>query len=315
MSEDSAELISPDDLRILQLMFELEHNPSRGQRRISPVPEFLITAATVPLLDASSIAERDSTHPKRRSVMGVFSNVPARLAMLRTLHYVQGTKPVNVIPLSAKLSDGRFVHVEHRQGSSPIPTSDGERVNVMFHEYTVFVDWCENLDVALRDAGYGGDLEAYNSVMEQFRRRTFRVYAGDSEQEALCGYSLTSSGIAAAKNRKEELSESTNKDARKKKRRKRATRTEPTAKQNEARRLRKDEHLSFRTIGKQLGVCHRTARAWFLLADAYWKDEERKSRAAIAYQTQALPADEDDGLLLSEDGGHGKAHLRIRQKF
>ena len=175
MPEDSSELISPDDLRILQLMSELEHKPIRGQRPISPVPAFLIAAAVVPLLDASSISERDSSYPRHRSAWGDFPNILARLARLRTLRYVQGTKPVNVIPLSAKLSDERFVHVEHRQGSSPIRKSDGEIVSVTFHEYTVFVDWCANLDAALRDAEYSGDLETYNSVMEQFRRRTFRV--------------------------------------------------------------------------------------------------------------------------------------------
>ena len=213
---NDANLLDRCDRLILSAMHEFEYDPFRGhdgpRPRLSPVPLYLIYAATTPL--------SEQRMDGRRWPM-IEVDVHARVEALKTLGFVRdGDRNWQAFDCRA-MRGGRFIHVESEPGIVP---RRGESMpedttpQTLFREYRIHFGDLSEFEAAMASAWHsdpdGDSCVIFESVMCTFPKMSWRYYDEASRKQlsdeigiplpehlsdyALC-YALTPSGIAAAR--------------------------------------------------------------------------------------------------------------------
>lgn len=210
-------LLDAFDRRILEVMHEFEYDPFRERHsgpphRISPVPLYLLHAATCPLTEQRVDGKRwPTTGP----------DVHARVEALKTLGFArEGDRNWPEFSIRT-MRDGRFISVDSELGDGPRPSKSRPEhtiVRCLYREYHVRFGHHSDLDAALETAGYNksgaAHIEIMESVMRTFRYLSWHYYDEASKKKwskqigipyredlswyGLC-YALNPNGIAAAR--------------------------------------------------------------------------------------------------------------------
>lgn len=213
---NAASLLDSFDRLILSAMHEFEYDPCRSRHgprpRLSPVPLYLIYAATIPLSKQRIEGRREPM---------IEADVHARVEALKTLGFVRDGER-NWQEFSFRtMRDGRFIDVDSELGDGPRSSKSRPECTIAqipYRKYTVRFGDCSNFDAALETAGYNepdaDHQKIFKSVMRSFPQLSWYYYDEVSKKEhrknvgipyreelssfGLC-YALTPSGIAIAR--------------------------------------------------------------------------------------------------------------------
>lgn len=221
---NAASILDSFDRLILSAMHEFEYDPFRSRDgirpRISPVPIYLIYAATVSL-------SKQRIDGRRQPMIEV--DVHARVEALKSLGFVRdGDRNWQEFSCRA-MRDGRFIDVESELGDGPRSSESRPEctiARILYREYIVCFGDLSDFNAALETAGYNESdadcLNIFHSVLGSFRHLSWYYYDEASKKEhfknvgipyheelssyGLC-YALTPSGIAAVRNTRTETSD------------------------------------------------------------------------------------------------------------
>lgn len=210
-------LLDFHDRQILKAMHEFEFGPL-GERfpaswsRVSPVPVYLVDAATVRLADQildghDSSINRGDVHPRLEAMRGL------GLVCEGDRHWPEFT--------DRGMSDGRFIAVDSKRGQGKRLIAFGNprvRVPHRYRDYQIYVGLQSKREAALIEAGYydseNETSAIWSSVIQKSLYLTWRYYDPALEMQwyqlsgipykeriphqGLC-YALTKHGIALAR--------------------------------------------------------------------------------------------------------------------
>lgn len=182
MSHDYSTILDDFDIQILSVLHEFEYDPLKSERgRITPVPAYVLYAATIPLVAA----------PGERHEATFGPNVVARAEALCKLGLIKRTDQRLLSFGMRELRNGRFIDIDcergvdkrfgGRRGEEPIP------FQVPFIEYHVRfglqAEFYDDYDKACDGLSSDEQFDIWETVAERYDQLRCRFYDKKKEIE------------------------------------------------------------------------------------------------------------------------------------